>query len=118
MHARGETVADDLDPAAKVGQLDQLLSGGDMDGVDLDPVGPVCYPHLKGPRVNRSRQVRARCLLAHEQVGCASGDVGEHPVEPPDAVADEDAIAGQVAKGDGYCLPGVAKLDTRGAEGN
>jgi hypothetical protein len=42
-------------------------------------------------------------------------DVGEDPVEPSDAVADENTIAGQIAERDGYCLSRVAKLDARGA---
>lgn len=99
-----------------VGDFDQFLSFGDVDGVDLDAVRPVGDSEFKGPGVDGAGEGGAGGLWGDKEVGGARGDVGEDPVEAADSVADEDAVGGQVAEGDGDGLAGVAEFDAGGSE--
>lgn len=113
VHAARQAVADELDPAAVVGDLDEALALGDVDGGQLDAVGPVGDAQLKGQGGDRVGQVGAGRVGRDEEVCRAGGDVGELPVQPGDAVAYQHAVRGEVAEADGYRLAGVAEPDPR-----
>lgn len=115
VHASREAVADELDAAVEIGQLDQLLSRSHVDSLDLHPIRPVRDAHFEGPWIDRASEIRTRRVWAHKEVSGAGSDVGEHPIQPSNAIADQDTVAGQVSKGDGHRLASVAKPDSRRA---
>lgn len=111
VHAARQAVADELDPAAVVRDADEALALRDVDGGDLDAVGPVGHAQLKGDRRDRVGQVGAGGVGRDEQVRGPRGGVGELPVQAGDAVAHQHAVRGEVAEADGHRLAGVAEPD-------
>lgn len=57
VHAARQAVADELDPAAVIRDADEALALGDVDGGELDAVGPVGHAQLEGHRRDGVGQV-------------------------------------------------------------